>query len=214
MKYQDIFQALKGVGPIDLSDLVLEVEGTDYVLQPVNCCSVDLAVARLLTAARNENVNSFLTFFEATPERTTKWLLDSVSADGSRILFVLKNTKTRKFYGYMGLAYGDKVGRRIEGDAIVRYSKLIERGLMKAAFLRLIDWTKNALGFDLICLRVLSDNPAIDFYKKCGFQVVSEVSLYEVNDSAGRIVELTELPRQSGMRVSFRKLTHLKYVPR
>lgn len=211
MKYQDIFQGLKGIGPIDLSDLVLEVEGTNYVLQPVNCCSVDLEVAQLLTAARNENANSFLTFFEATQDRTTKWLLDSVSADDSRLLFVLKNTKTRELYGYMGLAYGDNAGQRIEGDAIVRYSRLIEPGLMKAAFLRLIGWTKNALGFDLICLRVLSDNPAINFYRKCGFQVVSEVSLYEVKDSAGKIVELTELPRRSGLRLSSRKLTHLKY---
>lgn len=214
MKYQDLFQCLKGVGSIDLSDLMLEVEGTDYVLQPVNCCSVDLEVAQMLTAARNENANSFLTFFEATADRTTKWLVDSVSADASRILFVLKNSKTRELYGYMGLAYGDEAGQRIEGDAIVRYSKRIEPGLMKAAFLRLIGWTTKALGFDLICLRVLSDNPAIDFYRKCGFKVVSEVSLYEVNDSAGKIVELTELPGQSRLKMSPRKLMHLNYVPR
>lgn len=214
MNYQELFQCLKGVGKLNLSGISLPVLGTKYVLYPV-CCNpdhIDDAVIEMLTAARNANVNSFLTFFTATAERTRQWLIDSVANDASRILFALKNIESGSLYGYMGLAYGDAAGTRIEGDAIVRHSQQAEPGLMHAAFMQLVEWVRKDLGIKDIWIRVLSDNPALRFYHKCNFVSLSDAPLYEVKNLYGDIELLTECP-DGNSGLSARTLTYMKYLP-
>ncbi|TDV91133.1 acetyltransferase (GNAT) family protein [Halomonas alkaliantarctica] len=213
MKYQDIFQALKGVGDIDLSALALPVAETDFALYPINCnpdC-VDEIVVSMLTEARNRNRDSFLTYFEATPERTFHWITSSVAKDNTRILFALREVGTRELYGYMGLAYGDAGGGRIEGDAIVRFSDISRPGLMRAAFLSLVEWVMIDIGIKEVWVRVRSSNPAVKFYNQCGFSVEFEAPLYEINGSLGELVELSETPLQNYAVTSDDSLFYMKY---
>lgn len=214
MNYQDLFQCLKGVGKLDLSGLSLLVSGTSYALYPICCLAgkTDEAVIDMLTAARNANKNSFLTFFTATADRTRQWLVGSVARDSSRILFALKDVYSGGLYGYMGFAYGDSSGSRIEGDAIVKYSKMTESGLMRTAFMQLTEWVRNDLGIEEIWIRVFSDNPAIVFYQRCGFEPLSIAALYEIKNSDGEVEALTEKPEEM-LGLSSRTLTHMKYLP-
>ncbi|MEA1051622.1 GNAT family N-acetyltransferase [Lamprobacter modestohalophilus] len=215
MNYQDLFQCLKGVGLFDLSSFVLPVPGTGYGLYPINCRAenIDADIVTMLTEARNSNLDSFLTFFTATPERTKKWLAEQVAPDSTRILFAVKDIQSNDLYGYMGLAYGDSDGSRIEGDAIVRYAEKTEPGLMRLAFLRLVEWVRFSLRIGEIWLRVLSDNPAISFYQRCGFVSVSEVPLYELKGSTGDIEALAESPDGDSSSVSSRTLAYMRYSP-
>ena len=160
MRYQDIFQSLKGLGNIDLSSLALPVYETGFALCPINCKPdrVEDSAITMLTEARNKYRDSFLTYFEANPERTFQWIVNSVAKENTRILFVLKDVETNELHGYMGLAYGDDVGARIEGDAIVSFSEVSRPGLMRAAFLRLVDWVMLDIGFNEIWVRVRSSN--------------------------------------------------------
>jgi hypothetical protein len=214
MNYQDLFQCLKGVGKLDLSGLSLPVSGTKYAFYPICCQSdkTDDAVIGMLTAARNANTSSFLTFFAATSDRTRQWLVNSVASDSSRILFVLKDIYSGGLYGYMGLAYGDALGSRIEGDAIVRYSEQTEPGLMRTAFMQLVEWVRKDLGIKEVWIRVLSDNPALGFYQRCSFESIYVSPLYEIRNSDGVIEALTESVN-SGSGLSSRTLTYMKYLP-
>jgi hypothetical protein len=167
----------------------------------------------MLTVARNSNANSFLTFFTATPERTANWLTGPVAVDSTRVLFAIKELRTNKLYGYMGLAYGDSGGTRIEGDAIVRYAKLAKPGLMRLAFLRLIDWVNKSIAIEGIWIRVLTDNPAISFYNRCSFVARSVATLYEVRGASGKVEALTESSDGDELTISSRTLTYMKYMP-
>lgn len=213
MKYQDVFQALKGIGDIDLSSLILPVAETGFALFPVNCNPdrVDKIVVGMLTEARNRNRDSFLTYFEATPERTFQWITSCFSNDSTRILFALREVETREIYGYMGLAYGDAEGTRIEGDAIVRFSEISRPGLMRAAFLSLVEWVIVDIGIKDVWVRVRSSNPAVKFYKKCGFSIEFEALLYEIKNSFGELEELNETPQQDHAVMSDDSLFYMKY---
>jgi RimJ/RimL family protein N-acetyltransferase len=70
--------------------------------------------------------------------------------------------------GYMGLDYIDWENKTGELDAIVR-GRDEKPGLMSQALLTLIAWAKHYLGLSHFEVRVLSSNPAIEFYKKLGF---------------------------------------------
>lgn len=214
ISYQDIFQCLKGVGEKDLSSFVLPVGGTAYALCPINCNpdKIDMGTVRMLTEARNENASSFLTYFTASPDKTLNWLAHTVANDDSRILFALVESGTGELYGYMGLAYGDSTGSRIEGDAIVRYRKTAEPGLMKKAFLQLIQWIRTDMGIEDVWVRVLADNPAVDFYKRCGFVIQQKVALYERHAPSGQLKELSELPMTADETLSKRSLVHMRYL--
>ena len=192
--YQDIFQALKGISQKEHENFTLCVDGFPHVLVPVKCREggVTDELLKLLTCARNENKLAFLTRFCATTERTKAWLTDIVGPDTSRILFVIKNPTNQEIYGYMGLAYGKSDGTYIEADAIVRTSDVKISGLMKAALLSMIRWANKELGIADIWVRVLSDNPAIAFYKSCGFKESHRVHLFETSDKINACVSLSE----------------------
>lgn len=213
INYPNVFQCLKGVGGIDLSGLSIPIPDFDFVLMPINCHPqrIDHEVVKMLTKSRNDNPMSFLTFFEATEERTFLWLSSTVAQDSSRILFCVRHIKSMRPYGYMGLAYGDEFGNKIEGDAIVRYAHVPIKNLMKTAFSRLISWIRDEIGISEICLRVLSDNPAVVFYQKCGFSVVRVSSLFEIRDINGRLIELREESNESKPFLSTRTLSHMRY---
>jgi len=213
LRYQDVFQCLKGVGSVDLSALVLPVRDFPYGLHPVNCREgrIDRSVVQMLTSARNMHADSFLTKFVATPARTELWLSQYVAADPTRILFTVRDFISGEFYGYMGLAYGDPTGSRIEGDAIVRFSDSLLPGLMKAAFIRMVEWASQDIGISEVWVRVLADNPAVAFYEACGFERTREAPLYENRGASGDLEELSEDPQVESWLLSDRALVYMRY---
>lgn len=213
-QYQKLFANLKGVGSHRLSRFVLPVYGANHVLEPVNCSNnqINPTIIDLLTKARNANSLSFLTIFNATPERTRNWLVGSVAGDPERILFMVRNLETGGFYGYMGLAFGNDDVSYIEADAIVRTESVVVRGLMKKAFNTMIEWVSNDLGIENIWVRVLSDNQAITFYESCGFVTHEVRPLFEVSDDFGDTCALTVEPVSTMNRISQRTLSYMKYI--
>jgi RimJ/RimL family protein N-acetyltransferase len=76
----------------------------------------------------------------------------------------------------MGIAFIDWQKRYVEADAIVR-GEPAPHGTMTVCLKALLGWAKNTLGLDDIHVRVRSDNPALEFYRKLGFQEKKRVSL-------------------------------------
>ncbi|WP_310485010.1 GNAT family N-acetyltransferase [Chamaesiphon sp. VAR_48_metabat_403] len=128
-----------------------------------------------LTVWRNRFVNSFLTEFTATEQRTANWLTEVVRYNESKILFMLDDLQGTSF-GYMGLDFIDWNNRYGEADAIVRGGDATH-GTMKIALQTLINWSQNYLGLLDIGVRVRSDNTALKFYQKAGFHELHRIPL-------------------------------------
>ncbi|MEN9572881.1 MAG: hypothetical protein RL514_736 [Verrucomicrobiota bacterium] len=147
------------------------------LLRPVAVSSTRLSATDVehLTNWRNLFVGAFLTRFESTPARTRRWLSDYVANDDTRMLFMadLPNGET---IGYIGLAYIDWAARRGEADAVVRGGDA-PKGLMTDCLRTLLGWGVNQLALRSIGVRVLSSNPALDFYRKFGFEECRRVPL-------------------------------------
>jgi dTDP-4-amino-4,6-dideoxygalactose transaminase/RimJ/RimL family protein N-acetyltransferase len=121
-----------------------------------------------LTEWRNRNVTSFLSEFVATEERTRNWLTQSVARDPSRILFMIEE-EGKDPLGYVGLAFVDWALASGEADSVVR-GRDDQPGIMAAAMRTLLEWGRQELGLAKYGVRVLSDNPANQFYVKFGFK--------------------------------------------
>jgi RimJ/RimL family protein N-acetyltransferase len=128
-----------------------------------------------LTNWRNQNVHSFLTEFEATPQRTRNWLTQLVANDMSRTLFMVEEVGYIPI-GYIGLAFIDYSTQSAEADSVVRGTPN-HPGIMSKALTTLINWANIKLEVKQIGVRVLADNPAIAFYQKFGFQEVRREAL-------------------------------------
>ncbi len=128
-----------------------------------------------LTEWRNRFVTSFLTEFHATEERTANWLVNVVGPNPNKILFMVDHIEGDTF-GYMGLDFIDWTQCSGEADAIVR-GKSAPRGAMATALTALVVWARSQLGLGEICVRVRSDNPALRFFEKVGFQEFRRVAL-------------------------------------
>ena len=136
-------------------------------------------VARL-TEWRNRFVRSFLTEFPATPERTARWLAEIVGPTDTQILFMVDDAEGRTF-GYLGLVAIDWASGAFEVDAIVRGADA-PRGLMSVALRTLMRWAQGQLGLREARVRVLSDNTALEFYRKLGFHEVRQVPLRRIEE--------------------------------
>lgn len=145
------------------------VEFEKYFLRPIPTrpLFLDQIDIACLTDWRNLYPTAFLTEFRATALRTQNWLVNTVHNDPGRIMFMIENESMERF-GYMGLAFIDWSCCYGEVDAVVR-GRPTEKGLMTASLKALIKWSRNQLEIKKIGVRVLSDNPAILFYKKAGF---------------------------------------------
>jgi GNAT acetyltransferase-like protein len=127
--------------------------------------SINPGDVRALTEWRNRFVTSFLTQFEATDERTEKWLKDVVGPDPDRILFMLDDLHGRTI-GYLGLAFIDWEERTGEADHFVRGIDDMP-GIMKKGALTLFRWAHRELGLTTaITARIRWDNPSLPFFLK------------------------------------------------
>lgn len=155
----------------------IEIPGyPGVVLRPINASEPSVNDIKLLTEWRNRDVKSFLTEFNATPERTRAWLTEAIQKDDSRILFMIEDARAGTALGYIGLAFIDWERGLAEPDSVVR-GQTGQPGLMSAAMHSLLDWARHELGLLEFSLRVLRDNPALRFYKRFGFQEVKRVPL-------------------------------------
>lgn len=146
-----------------------------------------------LSRWRNANHGAFLTEFEATPKRTSRWLSEVVAPDDSRILFMLDDPNGSTV-GYMGLAFIDWDKRKVEADAIVR-AEPAPKGIAREALLTLLDWARFTLGLDSVGVRVRADNPALAFYRNLGFVESRRVPLRkEALDDMHVLVEAPDEP--------------------
>ena len=138
---------------------------------------------RILTAARNRFVSSFLTEFVATEERTTRWLVEHVGLSDAKILFMYDDVN-RIPCGYMGLDFIDWESGRGEADAIVRTGDG-PKGFMTEGLRTLMRWAENGLGLRDLSVRVRSDNDALRFYERAGFRQFRAMPLVRHEDAQG-----------------------------
>lgn len=130
---------------------------------------------RCLSGWRNLYPNSFLTQFQATERQTSAWLAEVVAPDEGRILFMLDD-HTGAPVAYLGIGFIDWASGYGEADSIVR-GEPAERGLMSAALKTLLSWGQFQLGLTSIGVRVRSDNPALNFYRRFGFEETKRIPL-------------------------------------
>ena len=64
---------------------------------------------------------------------------------------------------------------------------------MKASLLALMQWARDALGLQTLAVRVRSDNSAVEFYRKVGFQEFQRVPIVASPVPGG--VDWTEDPQ-------------------
>jgi len=130
---------------------------------------------RVLTDARNRHVRSFLTEFVASEDRTRRWLLESVGPNDSKILFMCEDSSGTTI-GYMGLDYIDWRRGWGEADAVVRVVPG-NSGFITLNLRTLMKWAESQLGLQRLRVRVRSDNLALHFYERAGFQEYRRVPL-------------------------------------
>lgn len=135
----------------------------------------DALDVQLLTDWRNRHVKSFLTEFVSTPARTCRWLETAVHANQGKMLFMVELPDGTRV-GHIGLGFIDWEQGYGEADAIVSGGQS-PPGLMKASLLELMAWARDALGLHTLAVRVRSDNTAVDFYRKVGFQEYQRVPI-------------------------------------
>jgi RimJ/RimL family protein N-acetyltransferase len=141
-----------------------------------------------LTKWRNLYKNSFLTEFIATDEQTFEWLYKKVHFDDSKILFMLEN-KNLESIAYLGIGYINWKISYVEADSIVS-AGISPKGLMTEALKTLLYWANGQLRLTEVGVRVLSDNPALAFYKKMGFVETKRVPL--VRKELGNVITWVE----------------------
>jgi RimJ/RimL family protein N-acetyltransferase len=130
---------------------------------------------RLLGEWRNRHVSRFLTEFDAHDARTRQWLEGPIHANGGKILFMLDAPDGVRL-GHLGLGFIDWRRGYGEADAIVS-GGASPPGLMKLALRTLLAWARSQLGLSELAVRVRSDNPACEFYRKVGFVEFQRVPL-------------------------------------
>ena len=156
----------------------------EAVLRPITTRKEELNAedVRLLTEWRNSHVRSFLTEFQATEERTKRWLTETVGPDDTRILFMINDANNRTI-GHAGLARIDWERGSAEIDAVVRGVK-VDPKIIVRALRTMSDWARGQLGLRHQVCRVRSDNRALKFFQRRGFLAeMSRVPLRRVEES-------------------------------
>jgi RimJ/RimL family protein N-acetyltransferase len=175
---QQLFSAIKQTTRAGQPGLVLPVgQPLTAVIRPIATVPgyTDALDVQLLTDWRNRYVKSFLTEFVSTPERTMGWLSGAVHSNAGKMLFMVETLGGERV-GHVGLGFIDWQRGYGEADAIVS-GGASPAGLMKASLLVLMRWACDVLGLQTLAVRVRSDNPAVEFYRKVGFQEYQRVPI-------------------------------------
>ena len=183
---QQLFAAIKQTTRAGQPGLLLPVgQPLRAVVRPIATVPghTDAIDVQLLTDWRNRHVKSFLTEFVSTPERTAAWLAAGVHENPGKMLFMVETLEGERV-GHVGLGFIDWERGYGEADAIVS-GGASPPGLMKASLLALMRWARDALGLQTLAVRVRSDNPAVEFYRKVGFQEYQRVPIVATTVAGG-----------------------------
>lgn len=209
MSGETLLRALKDRTRAGAPALVLPVgEPVRALLRPIASVpgGVDATDALLLSHWRNRHVQNFLTEFVATEARTARWLENAIHADGGKMLFMLDALDGERL-GHLGIGFIDWTRGYGEADAIVS-GGASPPGLMKQALRTMLRWAEHSLGLHTLAVRVRSDNPALEFYRKVGFVEQQRVPLvrHECDDG---VVWVEDACAADGGA----SLVHMRYVP-
>lgn len=134
----------------------------------------------LLGKWREENPGIATGTFQVTRERTEKWLDTHIIGRDDRILFLIV-ALDGQFLGHIGFSSFEYQEKACEVDAVLRGVNDVHPGLMGYALNSLICWGLSDLRLEKITLKVFADNThAIQFYRRCGFQVMQLIPLVKV----------------------------------
>ena len=127
----------------------------------------DQKLLKKLTDWRNKNMESFFTKFDATPERTKKWLENSIFKTNSQLLFLIY--VENNLIGHLGFKIIDDQNFLL--DNAIRGERGGPADLFIDAHKTLISWIFGTFKIDMIKGYVMSDNPsAIMMNKNVGWQ--------------------------------------------
>lgn len=176
--------------------------GAGYLLPICQLHLEDNSLINLLTDWRNKNVNIYPSRFNATPERTLKWMRDRLLSADDRMLFLVHD-RLGHLIGHLGLAncFSElSMNKSVaEIDNVVRGDANKQPGLMSVALKTLVEWAQEKLLADKVFLRVMADNDhAIQFYRKNGFSESGRIPLYsETNGNEVNLKEVKDTGRQA-----------------
>jgi hypothetical protein len=204
---RDLLVALKARAGVSGPGLLIPVGfPAEAFLRPVatQVDRLNRADIQALTDWRNQFVEAFLTEFRATPVRTERWLVDSVGPKANKILFMVDDLSGRT-WAYMGLDYIDWNQLYGEADAIVRGGEA-PAGSTKRALLTLLRWGVGQLGLRKLGVRVRSDNPAVEFYRKVGFREIHRTALRRIEEP-----EMIRWTEDSSLETATTHLVHMRW---
>lgn len=180
---RNLFTCIKAAAGMPSPALVVPVGyPPEAFLRPVSTKKelLNMSDVRVLTEWRNRFVQAFLTEFQATENRTARWLVEVVGPKEGKILFMVDDRSGRTF-GYVGLDYIDWDQACGEADAVVRGAEATP-GTMKRALQTLLAWAQGQLCLRELGVRVRSDNTALEFYRKVGFREIRRIPLRKVEE--------------------------------
>ena len=149
----------------------------------------DEKIIELLADWRSSNQYAYPTQFEVTLEGTSRWLESAVLNNTNRILFLILNDSLMPV-GHIGVLNTSEDGLNLEVDNVLRGVKNSTPGLLSFSMHALEKWIERELSIDNIYLRVLDSNEhAISFYKKLGYETVStEEMVWQEKDRTRTLV--------------------------
>jgi dTDP-4-amino-4,6-dideoxygalactose transaminase/RimJ/RimL family protein N-acetyltransferase len=134
----------------------------------------------MLANWRQKNSSWFPSQFKITLEGTRTWLEKGVLDIKDRCLFWVIDSTGKKI-GHIGLFRLSLDSRRIEIDNILRGEETEDKGLMRTAISKLLEWQRQDLKIPDSYLRVFSDNTrAIRLYECLGYKEIQRIPLKRI----------------------------------
>jgi RimJ/RimL family protein N-acetyltransferase len=138
----------------------------------------NLKTISLLTKWRNQNMEYFLTQFEATSVRTRKWLEENVLPADNRIIFLVCD-EFGEAIGNIGLCNASNNCAEI--DNVLRGEMSGNKKLFYYAMLTILCWVFQEMNIPIVNISVFSNNTkAIKLYERVGFSIVKIFDLSRV----------------------------------
>ncbi|MEW6671037.1 MAG: GNAT family protein [Thermodesulfobacteriota bacterium] len=128
------------------------------------------------THARNTWREAFLSEFNASTDRTFRWI-KTIENNPFQVLFSVENFKKISF-AHIGITF-DSIDKTFEIGQIVRFEEGCKGGMTQALLL-LCEWTFNNFDVPYIFLKCVAENSkAMAMYQRCGFKETSWIPFFK-----------------------------------
>lgn len=178
----------------------------DYIgnFTPLSVNYINYDIARQFAVWRNNNMDSFLTHFNATPERTLNWLKYDYLLTKDRIMFLL-TSEDDKLIGHYGITHATPDG--VNFDNGLRGTTEGCKGFMTFAEIAMLSYAFDTLGVPKVILYILSNNkPVMLWHDRSGYTRTGEVPLKYVPTPNGH--EYVTTTSDEGCGVNYIQLTN------